>query len=87
MRREIGESLDVVADEPADDAPSSEQLAADEQRRRLLAEVLSTLPPADVDVLVPFHFAGMTTEEIATEAGLNPNTVRGRLMRARGRFP
>ena len=86
MRREIGESLDALADEPADDAPSSEQLAADEQRRRLLADVLSTLPPADVEVLVPFHFAGMTSDQIAAEAGVHPGTLRGRLLRARSRL-
>jgi RNA polymerase sigma-70 factor, ECF subfamily len=86
MRRELGESLDALADEPADEAPSSEQLAANEQRRRLLGKVLSTLPAADAEVLVPFHFAGMLTDEIAEEAGLHPGTVRTRLVRARGRF-
>jgi RNA polymerase sigma-70 factor (ECF subfamily) len=86
MRREIGESLDALADEPPAEGPSSEQLAANEQRRRVLAEVLSKLPPPDAEVMVPFHFAGMTTDEIAAAAGVHPGTMRGRLMRARERF-
>jgi RNA polymerase sigma factor (sigma-70 family) len=86
MRGEIGESFDALPSEPADEAPSSEQLAADEQRRRLVAEVLATLPDADTEVLVPFYFGGMKSVDIAAGAGVDHNTLRGRLVRARARF-
>jgi RNA polymerase sigma factor (sigma-70 family) len=86
MRRERAESIEELPEEPADEGPSLEQVTADEQRLRLVAEVLSKLPAADVEVLVPYHFGGMTTHEIAEAAGVPHNTLRGRLMRARGRF-
>ena len=81
-----GESFEALADEPAGEAPSSEQLAAEEQRRRLVAEVLATLSDEDTEVLVPFYVGGMTSAAIAAGTGLDHSTVRGRLMRARARF-
>jgi RNA polymerase sigma factor (sigma-70 family) len=75
MRQERAESIEELPEEPADEGPSLEQVTADEQRLRLVAEVLSKLPTADVEVLVPFHFGGMTTHEIA-EPRLPPRCRR-----------
>ena len=82
-------SCEEIADLPpssGDEAPSSEQLAADAQRRLVVAGVLQRLRSNRADVLVMFVLLDMTAPEIAAELGINENTVKSRLLRARGDF-
>jgi len=77
-----GDDLTGVGDEP----PSSEQLVALKQRCRLLREVLSRLRPERREVLSMYALLEMPIEDIATALGLNENTVKSRLGRARSDF-
>jgi RNA polymerase sigma-70 factor (ECF subfamily) len=77
----LGDPADLAG--AAEGSPSSEQLAAAEQRRRILAGVVDTLRPERAEVLLMHAFLDMSVPDIAEELGLNPNTVKSRLARAR----
>jgi RNA polymerase sigma-70 factor (ECF subfamily) len=64
-------------------SPTTEQLAAAEQRRKILASVVHALRPERAEVLLMHAFLEMSVPDIAEELGLNPNTVKSRIARAR----
>jgi RNA polymerase sigma-70 factor (ECF subfamily) len=72
--------------DPADDTPSSEQMVAIEQRRRIVDRVLQGLHPERADVLIMHDLLGMTVPAIAAELGVNANTVASRISRGRRDF-
>lgn len=65
------------------DAPTTEQLALETQRRKILAGVVQRLRPERAKVLLMHTFLEMSVPDIASELGLNPNTVKSRISRAR----
>lgn len=71
---------------PADQAPSSEQLAADMQRCRVVGRVLERLSAKRAEILIMYVLLDMSVTEIAEELALNENTVKSRLGRARTDF-
>jgi RNA polymerase sigma-70 factor (ECF subfamily) len=83
-RREV-HAGDVArfATSEAEQAPSSEQLAAEAQRRTLLDRVLVKLRPERAEVLLMHTVFEMPVPCIAGELNVNENTVKSRLQRAR----
>jgi RNA polymerase sigma-70 factor (ECF subfamily) len=65
---------------------SREDAAARAQQRQLLDLLLAELDPTDRSMLVMKEVSGFTVEEIAEVFGLNVNTVKVRMFRARGRL-
>lgn len=63
-----------------------EDAASRAQQRQLLDRLLAELGEADRSMLVMKEVAGFTVEEIGQVFGLNVNTVKVRLFRARGRL-
>jgi RNA polymerase sigma factor (sigma-70 family) len=81
----FGEAADLPLS-PADEALSSEQLAVDMQRCRVVARVLERLRPNRAEVLIMFALLELSVPDIARELGINENTVKSRLARARRDF-
>jgi RNA polymerase sigma-70 factor (ECF subfamily) len=80
-----GEAADLPLS-PGDEASSSEQLAADVQRCRIVARVLERIQPERAEVLIMFVLLELSVADIARELGINQNTVKSRLVRARRDF-
>lgn len=78
----IGGAASLAASETGD-APCSLRLAADAQRRVLLMRVLAKLTPTRAEVLVMHCAFEMPLPEISSELGVNENTLKSRLRRAR----
>jgi RNA polymerase sigma factor (sigma-70 family) len=66
-----------------DEAPSSEHVVSEAQRRRILARVLAHLGPDRAEVLIMHAVLEMSASDVARELGLKENTVKSRLGRAR----
>ncbi len=83
-RRSVRESLRLDAGgDPADPAAPADDALADEQLRLLLAEVVSTLDPAQREVLLRRDVLGQPASQVAAELGLGVAAVKSRLHRAR----
>jgi RNA polymerase sigma-70 factor (ECF subfamily) len=65
---------------------SREDAASRAQQRQLLDRLLEELDETDRSMLLMKEVAGFTVEEIGKVFGLNVNTVKVRLFRARGRL-
>lgn len=59
------------------------ELAADFETPIIALEVVDCCQEQDRDVLVRFYMEGYSSEEIATSLGLQPSTVRVRILRAK----
>jgi len=79
--REIQQIAPAI-DEPDDiDTDTPEQLAADEERVKALAEVLATLDDSERELLRLRYRECLTTKEIAERLGIPEATVKSRLHR------
>jgi RNA polymerase sigma-70 factor (ECF subfamily) len=65
---------------------SREDAASRAQQRQILDRLLGELDETDRSMLVMKEVAGFTVEEIGNVFGLNVNTVKVRMFRARGRL-
>jgi RNA polymerase sigma-70 factor (ECF subfamily) len=77
-----GDRRDLPVNTP-DETPSSEQIAAETERRRILGRVLQQIPAERAEVLIMHTFLEMSAPDIARELGLNENTVKSRIARGR----
>jgi RNA polymerase sigma-70 factor (ECF subfamily) len=57
-----------------------------DERRNLVQQALSRLPPRDADLLVLKYAEGWSARELAERLGLKTATIEARLHRARGRL-
>jgi RNA polymerase sigma-70 factor (ECF subfamily) len=71
--------------QPAGIAPA-DQLVEDDNRERLLAQVMSSLPEEQVGILRLAFFQGLTHIEISDKTGLPLGTVKSRLRLAFGKL-
>ncbi len=67
----------------ADPAPGPVEIAEGDERKKLLARAISTLPEAQRAMVVLYHSQGLSYEEIAEITGQPMGTVKSRLNRAR----
>jgi RNA polymerase sigma-70 factor (ECF subfamily) len=74
----------VIAE--ADPAPSPLGWLLHEERRGLIREALTRLPPRDADLLTLKYAEGRSTAELAASLELSVSAVEARLHRARGRL-
>jgi RNA polymerase sigma-70 factor (ECF subfamily) len=88
IRRRKEEALGHVAahhaavESAGPEEAESEQLADAEE----VAELLSSLPPADAEVVRKFHLEGKSYREISAETGVPENSIGSVLSRARERL-
>lgn len=78
--------LEVVPAHTGGAHRSREDAASRAQQRQLLDRLLGELGETDRSMLVMKEVAGFTVEEIGKVFGLNVNTVKVRMFRARGRL-
>jgi RNA polymerase sigma-70 factor (ECF subfamily) len=85
QRHEVpaGLDLDMVAAGAAMVDLNPEQRAAGAQRLAVLLRILTEMPPEYAQVLTLYAVRELTVPEIAAELGVNANTVKSRLARAR----
>ena len=69
-----------------DAAPSPEEAVIAEERHRLLADTLATLPDRDREVIALRWFADLSEAEMAVALDCRPGTVKSRLARAHSRL-
>ena len=62
--------------------PSAEDVLAQRQRVRLLAEVIDELPPRQREVFLMHKFDGLSHAEIAEKLGISRSMVEKHVMRA-----
>ena len=67
---------------PTGEWRTPEESAVDEETRRTLALAVSSLSPADREVIALRWFAGLSETEMATALDCRPGTVKSRLSRA-----
>ncbi len=72
--------------EPLTEPPDPEQLAVRRQQRRLVAEVLGKLEPAEREVLVRFYVQEQDAERICQDLALSETQFRLRKYRAKERL-
>src|SRR5687767_4113212 len=70
------------AERTAGHGPSPEDQLLSRERRRHLAEAISTLPDRQRSVFMLSHYEGCTSREVSALTGLNESTVRVHLFRA-----
>lgn len=63
--------------------PESLPLVAPDEPRPLLAEAVMALPRPSREVVVLYYYQGMDVKETAQALGINVNTAKSRLLRAR----
>ena len=80
-RHELAESA-----EPADDRASPEEQASSAQALRLVQQVLERMPQDRVELIVLAMLERMSLRELAEVTGVNENTLRSRLSKARCQF-
>jgi len=68
------------------ETPSQETLVLDQQRKRIMRQVLDDLPAQYREVLVLREMEGLSYQEVATTVGVPIGTVMSRLSRARKRL-
>jgi RNA polymerase sigma-70 factor (ECF subfamily) len=78
--------MEVVPAHTGGASRSREDAAARAQQRQLLDRLLDELDETDRSMLVMKEVSGFTVEEISEVFGLNVNTVKVRMFRARGRL-
>jgi RNA polymerase sigma-70 factor (ECF subfamily) len=78
--------IEVVPAHTGGASRSREDAASRAQQRQLLDRLLDELDETDRSMLVMKEVTGFTVEEIGKVFGLNVNTVKVRLFRARGRL-
>lgn len=78
--------IEVVPAHTGGASRSREDAESRAQQRQLLDRLLGELDEADRSMLVMKEVSGFTVEEIGKIFGLNVNTVKVRLFRARGRL-
>ena len=78
--------IEVVPAHTGGASRSREDASSRAQQRQLLDRLLGELEETDRSMLVMKEVAGFTVEEIGKVFGLNVNTVKVRLFRARGRL-
>lgn len=61
-------------------------LVEQKSRSRMVAEAIALLSPDDAKIITLFYKGEQSLEEIGTIMGLDPNTVKVKLHRARGRL-
>jgi RNA polymerase sigma-70 factor, ECF subfamily len=74
---------DSVAIQFEDHSPGPAALAEEDERRKLLAHAIQTLPENQRTLIVLFHLQGLAYEEIVEITELPMGTVKSRLNRAR----
>ena len=79
-------ALQVAGRAPTDRPSSPEEAVLADERRRVLAAALATLPERDRLVIACRWFAGLTEAEMAEVLDCRPGTVKSRLARALGRL-
>ncbi len=79
-------SLDPLEHDSADPQPAADQLLAQKQQRRLLDQVLRSMPEHFREALVLFEIEGCCLTEIAEALGIPEGTATSRLRRAREDF-
>lgn len=67
-------------------ADSTESLAAERERRRLLSEAIAELGEPDGEIFLRRYYCGQSVPEIALATGLHPENVKTRLRRGRGKL-
>jgi RNA polymerase sigma-70 factor (ECF subfamily) len=72
--------------DPADTAPTADELVERKRARELLDEIVARLPDDTRPVFVLYELEGLTMEEIAGCLEVPPGTVASRLRRAREVF-
>ncbi len=77
---------DVLAEADSRYAQSGVHLADQQSNAAMLNKAIALLQADDARLIVLFYTAGQTLEEIGLILGINPNTVKVRLHRARGRL-
>ena len=70
------------AERTSSHGPSPEDQLLSRERRRRLAEAISTLPDRQRSVFMLSHYEGCTSREVSALTGLNESTVRVHLFRA-----
>ena len=80
-RHELAESA-----EPADDRATPEEQASNAQALRLVQQVLERMPQDRVELIVLAMLERMSLRELAEVTGVNENTLRSRLSKARCQF-
>lgn len=88
VRRFLGmpmpdDAADWAADWIAEDAPSTETIAADRAELAATARAIAALPASLKDVLILRTIEGLSQEETATALGISGKAVETRLYRAR----
>jgi RNA polymerase sigma-70 factor (ECF subfamily) len=84
VRRLLGMPMpDHAADWIAEDAPSSETIAADRAELAATARAIAALPASLKDVLILRTIEGLSQEETAKALGISGKAVETRLYRAR----
>jgi len=83
---EQNRQLQGVSDQPFGALRSPEDASRDVEQRQLVERLLSELDEQDAAMLVMKEVEGFSVEEIGESLGLNVNTVKVRLFRARGRL-
>ena len=84
VRRFLGMPMpDNAADWIAEDAPSTETIAADRAELAATARAIAALPASLKDVLILRTIEGLSQEETATALGISGKAVETRLYRAR----
>ena len=78
--------VEPVEDVHAGDDPSPEQVMAQRELRALLEQSIDRLPSTFRTVFVARMVEGLTVEETATLFGIQPETVKTRVHRARARL-
>jgi RNA polymerase sigma-70 factor (ECF subfamily) len=78
--------IEVVPAHTGGATRSREDAASRAQQRQLLDRLLSELDETDRGMLVMKEVVGLTVDEIGKVFGLNVNTVKVRMFRARGRL-
>jgi RNA polymerase sigma factor (sigma-70 family) len=83
LRRSTVQLDSVMVGEPVEEGPSGEDIATAAERRGILAAVLAKLKPARAEVLIMHTVLEMSAPDIARNLGVNENTVKSRINRAR----
>lgn len=81
-RREAPEAAGLGA-EAAMAGESSDDRVARERRTRRLERMIAGLPEAQREAVVLYYYEGCSVEQVATRLGMNENTVKTHLSRAR----
>ncbi len=76
--------LDELTNEPAaSDRHEPIQRVLDDEMAAEVAEAVASLPPLQREALILFEYEGLSLAEIAAVVGVDANTVKARLFRAR----